>query len=98
MKVFDVLLVSVSEIVLVPGVTVRPVVVPVSQTVPVPLRVQVPDPIEMVLVLVLEEEKAGVLTENVLAASVPWVIVRVLVAVSAAPKVTVLPEPLMVSA
>src|SRR5688500_16507176 len=70
-NVFAVEDVSLSTMVDVLSVSVRPVVVAVVQTVPVPLSVHVPVPMEMARVFELEEEKFATETSYVTALSVP---------------------------
>src|SRR5438552_2102243 len=86
-KVTPVLELSVALMVEVFWFNVRPVVVDVSQTVPVPLRVQVPDPMVMVRVLVLAEETLAALTVKLLALNVPAVTVRAPLIAMLAPEV-----------
>ena len=77
--VFDVVEVSVILMVEVFAFKVRPVIVPVSQIVPVPLSVHVPLPMVRVRVLELVEENLPAVIFLLLASNVPLVRVTVLV-------------------
>ena len=79
------------------GVMVKLVAVAVVHTVPVPLNVPLPAPMIMARILLGAVEKSAAVTLLPLAFKVPWVRVKVLVAVRFAPNVTVIPEPLTVT-